>query len=192
MREMATHRFSNVVGFDDAPFERTERGRVRIVGAVFASSRFDGALIGSVQKDGDDATDELIRLVGGSHFAEHVQTVLLQGIAFGGFNVVDLARLHGELGLPVLVVARRAPNLVAIREALLHRVPGGAAKWHLIEAAGPMERLAGVFVQRAGLSAESAEALLRRFALHSAIPEPLRVAHIIAGAVGRGASRGRV
>lgn len=149
-------------------------------------------LIGSVQKDGGDATDELIRLVRGSHFAQHVQAVLLQGIAFAGFNVVDLVRLQRQLSRPVLVVARRAPNLEAIRKALLTRVPGGIGKWSLIENTGPMEPLAGVFVQRAGLSAAQAEAVLRRFALHGRIPEPLRVAHLIAGALARGASRGRV
>ena len=39
-----------------------------------------------------------------------------------------------------------------IKQALLTRVRGGAKKWALIEAAGAMEALAGVPVQRAGLS----------------------------------------
>lgn len=184
-------RLSNLIGFDDAPFERSHRGPVPIVGAVFASLRFDGVLTGVVEKDGDDATDAVVRLVRGSRFAEHTQAVLLQGIAFAGFNVVDLARLRRQLGRPVLVVARRAPNLEAIRTALLTRVPGGAQKWKLIEAAGPMEALAGVYVQRAGMSSAQAEALIQRFALHGRIPEPLRVAHLIAGALTRGVSRGR-
>lgn len=191
MRDSSSRRLSNVVGFDDAPFERGARGPVPVVGAVFASTRFDGVLIGRVQKDGDDATDELIRLVERTRFAEHLQAVLLQGIAFAGFNVVDLTRLQRRLSRPVLVVARRAPDLDAIRRALLRRVPGGAEKWRLIEQAGAMEPLAGVFVQRLGLSAVQAEALISRFALHGRIPEPLRAAHLIAGALSHGASRGR-
>ena len=182
---------SNAIGFDDAPFPRTHRGPVTIVGAVFADLRFDGALVTAVEKDGADATDQLIRLVQHSRFAEHVRIVLLQGIAFAGFNVVDVGRLHRRLGLPVLVVARRRPDLEAIRAALLSRVPGGAEKWALIESAGPMEAVDRVYVQRAGLSLEQADAVVRRFAVHGCIPEPLRVAHLIAGALAGGESRGR-
>jgi len=182
---------SNAVGFDDAPFPRTHRGSVRIVGAVFADLRFDGVLIGEVEKDGSDATDELVRLVHGSRFAEHVRLVLLQGIAFAGFNVVDVHGLHRRLGRPVLVVARRRPDVEAIRAALHSRVPGGSEKWALIERAGPMEPVGGVFVQRAGLSLEQAESVVNRLAVHGRIPEPLRVAHLIAGALARGQSHGR-
>ncbi|OFV86920.1 MAG: hypothetical protein A3J75_02615 [Acidobacteria bacterium RBG_16_68_9] len=182
---------SNTVGFDDAPFARAHRGQVRIVGAVFADLRFDGVLIGAVEKDGSDATDELVRLVRSSRFAEHVRLVLLQGIAFAGFNVVDVEGVHRRLGLPVLVVARRRPDLEAIEAALRARVPGGTEKWALIRSAGPMESVGGVFVQRAGLSLEQAEAVVSRLAVHGRIPEPLRVAHLIAGALADGESRGR-
>jgi endonuclease V-like protein UPF0215 family len=188
---MTSRRLSNTIGFDDAPFPRDHRGTVPVVGAVFADRRLDGMLIGAVEKDGDDAADALVALVEGSRFREHVRLVLLQGVAFGGFNVVDAATVHRRLGLPVLIVARRAPDLAAIREALLSRVPGGARKWALIEALGPMEPLGGVHVQRVGLSTDEAAAVIERLAMHGALPEPLRVAHLVAGALAGGQSRGR-
>jgi uncharacterized protein len=89
------------------------------------------------------------------------------------------------------VVARKAPDLKAIRRALLTRVPGGARKWTLIERAGPMERLAGVYVQRVGIEREAAAALIRRLAVNGALPEPVRTAHLIAGGVVTGESRHR-
>jgi len=46
-------------------------------------------------------------------------------------------------------------------------------------------------VQRAGLSYDEAVQVIEKFAVHSHIPEPLRTAHLIAGAVGSGQSRGR-
>ena len=116
---------------------------------------------------------------------------MMQGIALGGFNVVDIHGLHASLGIPVMVVARRAPRLEVIREALLTRVAGWRRKWALIERAGPMEPVGGVFVQRAGLSLEAAADVIRRFSVYGHIPEPLRVAHLIAGGVGTGESRGR-
>jgi endonuclease V-like protein UPF0215 family len=185
-------RFSHTVGFDDAPFARGHRGDVAVVGAVFAAGRLEGVLCGKVRKDGANATRVLAGLVAGSRFAGQLQLVLLQGIALAGFNVVDARALAAATGLPVLVVARRQPRLDLVRRALLGRVRGGERKWRSIERLGPMEALAGVWVQRVGLTGAEAERVIRRLAVHSHLPEPLRTAHLIAGALGRGESRGRV
>ena len=182
---------SNVVGFDDAPFAREQRSDVMLVGAVCARTRLDGVLRGRARKDGRNATSALLSMLERSQFRGCLQAVMLQGIAVAGFNVIDVHALHAALGLPVLVVARRQPDLAAIRRALFARVPGAARKWALIEAAGPMEPLAGICVQRVGLSREQAEALLRATTLHGKLPEPLRLAHLIAGGITLGASRGR-
>jgi uncharacterized protein len=184
-------RFSHVVGFDDAPFAPAHRGDVPVVGAVYAGLRLEGVLIGKVRRDGANATETIARLVSRSRFRQ-LQLILLQGIAVAGFNVVDIAALQRRTGLPVLAISRRAPRFPRIRAALLARVRGGARKWALIEKLGPMERLAGVHVQRVGLDASEAEAVIRRLAVNGHIPEPLRAAHLIAGALGRGESRGRV
>ena len=182
---------SHVVGFDDAPFPRGARGNVPVVGCVFSGTVFTGVLSGKVRKDGRNATEVLARLVAASKWALQLQLVMLQGIALAGFNVVDLAGLRRLTGLPVLVVARRRPGLDAIRDALLSRVPGGARKWALVEAAGPMEPCASVYVQRAGLSLDEAADVIARTALHGRIPEPLRAAHLVAGGAWGGESRGR-
>jgi len=183
--------FANVVGFDDAPFPPGHRGDVPVVGAVYAAKRLDGVLVGRVRRDGADAARRLAALVAESRFAGHIRLVLLQGVALAGFNVVDAHELSRRLGLPVLIVARRSPDLPAIERALRGSVRGGTRKWSIICRLGPMERLGPVFVQRVGLSTEEARGVVERFALHGHVPEPLRVAHLIAGALGRGESRGR-
>ena len=182
---------SHVIGFDDAPFERAHRGDVRIVGAVYCGTRLDGVLSAKIRRDGANATKVLIELIRRSRFRPQLQAVLLQGIAFGGFNAIDLPALHVALDLPVIAVARHRPDLPAILRALLARVPGGRRKWRLIERAGPMQPVAGVFVQCAGITPECADELIRRFALNGSLPEPLRTAHLIAGGVTLGESRHR-
>ena len=182
---------SQVIGFDDAPFERGSDASVTVVGVVYAGQRLDGVVSGTVARDGADATTELIRLIVTSRFYAQLQLVWLQGIALAGFNVVDGRLLHHALGLPVIVVARREPDYAAIERALRERVPGGAAKWRRIQRAGPMEPVAGVWVQRVGISRAAVEGALERWQWHGVIPEPLRVAHLIAGGVGDGHSRGR-
>lgn len=205
----------NVIGFDDGPFSRMHRGKVLLVGVVCSRTRLDGVVSGWIRRDGADSTAQMIRLVSESPFAAHVRAVLLQGIAVGGFNVVDVHSLSDRLRLPVLVVMRSAPDLTAVRQALFSdspmsrpRVPGAGRKWVLIERAGPIEPLGAsrrslrrsglrpedvplLWVQRVGLTIETARKVVLATTLHGNIPEPLRLAHLIAGGIAAGRSRGR-
>lgn len=203
----------NVIGFDDGPFPRTHRGDVLLVGAVCAGVRLDGVVSGKIRRDGADATRKMAALVEQSQFKGHLQAVLLQGIAVGGFNVVDVRGLSEALRVPVVVVMRRAPNLSSIRRALFSddppgrpRVAGAKRKWRLIQRAGQAEELSvrsttpptglrdrpqSLWVQRVGLSLDDARRLVESTTLHGHVPEPLRLAHLIAGGIGSGRSRGR-
>jgi len=202
----------NVIGFDDGPFARDHHGKVLLVGAVCAGTRLDGIVSGRITRDGTDATARMVHVVRASQFRDHVRAVLLQGIAVAGFNVVDVRELATALGIPVLVVMRRSPDMRAIERALFSeeprirpRVRGAARKWRLILDAGEVERLdvraasatglrgrtQRLWVQRQGLSPEAARSLVASTTLHGNVPEPLRLAHLIAGGVVAGRSRGR-
>ena len=54
-----------------------------------------------------------------------------------------------------------------------------------------MEPAGDVFVQRAGMTLSQAIATIDQWPRHSRIPEPLRCAHLIAGAMATGQSRNR-
>ena len=182
---------TNVIGFDDAPFPRDSREPVRIIGVVCARTRLDGVVSGWVERNGDDATARMAELIEASQFAGYVRAVLLQGIAVAGFNVVDIHALATRLRLPVVVVVRRRPDFVAVRAALEAIGANPAAKWQAIQRAQTPVPLRGLWVQHAGLTTDQAERLLEATTLHGKIPEPLRLAHLIAGGVTRGTSRGR-
>jgi hypothetical protein len=207
----------NVIGFDDGPFSREHRGDVLLVGVVCSGTRMDGVVSGRVRRDGADATRRMIELVRASQFHEHLGAVMLQGIAVAGFNVVDVHALSHALGVPVLIVTRKLADMSAVERALFSdspperpRVRGAARKWRLIQAAGPLEPLeasrrslerAGptglrngvprLWVQRVGISMEAARRLVLATTLHGHVPEPLRLAHLIAGGIVDGRSRGR-
>jgi endonuclease V-like protein UPF0215 family len=216
----------NVIGFDDGPFERGHRGDVLLVGVVCSGTRIDGIVSGKIRRDGANAMRVMVDLVRASQFGSHLQAVMLQGIAVGGFNVVDVHGLRAALRIPVLVVTRRPPDMAAVKRALFAGAPaarppvsGAARKWRLIEQAGTMELLgpsrrsqrrdraqatesaktpSGIrtneprlWIQRAGLSLDQARKLVADTTLHGNIPEPLRVAHLIAGGITTGKSRGR-
>ncbi len=186
-----SRRLSNVIGFDDAPFERAHRGDVGLVGVIFTRTRLDGVIAGKVRRDGRNAAGQMASLLLGSPFHAHVRAVLLQGITVAGFNVVDVRELADRVERPVLVVARKSPDLKIVRQTLRRSVPGWERKWRLIQQAGPMEPMRGVWVQRVGLSPAQAAGLLEELTIHGKLPEPLRVAHLVAGGLGRGVSKGR-
>jgi endonuclease V-like protein UPF0215 family len=206
----------NVIGFDDGPFAREHRGDVLLVGVVCSGTRVDGIISSRIRRDGANSTRAMIDSVRASQFGAHMQAIMLQGIAVGGFNVVDVHALSAALQVPVLVVTRRRPDMAAVRLALFADVPlarprvaGAARKWKLIESAGTMEALGEsrralrraptgirtnapkLWVQRAGLSLDEARTLVADTTLHGNIPEPLRLAHLIAGGITTGTSRGR-
>jgi len=206
----------NVIGFDDGPFAREHRGDVLLVGAVCSGTRLDGIIAGRIRRDGADAARRMVDLVRKSQFGESIHAIMLQGIAVGGFNVVDVHGLSKALNVPVLVVVRRPPDMKSVYRALFSddppgraRVPGAARKWKLIESAGALESLGmsrraqkrrpsglattgqRLWVQRVGLTLDEARRLVTATTLHGNIPEPLRMAHLIAGGVTTGRSRGR-
>ncbi len=188
------------VGFDDAPFDRpssgaearegARRGDVSIAGVVCAGTRFEGLVWGRVRRDGWNATDEVVRLLAGGKFLPQLHLVLLDGIAFGGFNVVDLAALAHALARPCVAVMRRPPDLAAVERAI-GRLPRAARRLDVLRRAGPIHRVGSfVFQVRGADPAETARALAR-LTDRGAVPEPLRLAHLVAGAVRTGESGNR-
>ena len=71
-----------------------------VFGAVYADARLDGVLFCRVRRDGVNATPRLTACIRQSRFYPQLHTVLLQGIAFAGFNVVDIHGLCAMLARP--------------------------------------------------------------------------------------------
>ncbi len=162
-----------------------------MIGTIFNGPRLEGVLRGKVRRDGANATRNLATLIERSRFAASLRAVMLQGVTLAGFNVVDLPALSDRVGLPVVAVCRTRPNREKIHSALMTSVPGGARKWRLLERLGPPRRHGGVYLHHVGLTFEQAAGLVDRFAINSQLPEPLRTAHMIAGALAQGESRHR-
>lgn len=176
-----------LLGIDDAPFGKTDK-EVLLVGTVFRGGQFlDGVVSTTIAKDGDDATEKIAALVTSSHH-DKLRGIFLNGITFGGFNVVDLPALSQTTGLPVIAVVRHKPDLEKIKK-VLERFP--PSKWTATLAAGQLHRFGPIYFQFAGSSITTATELLKVSTTRSHIPEPLRAAHLIAAGVVKGESRGR-
>lgn len=187
MRSLSTPSTLRAIGFDDTPFPREWRGRVRLLGAVCAGTRFEGLVSGWVQRDGWNATGEIVRLLHQGKFLPQLHLVLLDGLGFAGFNLVNLPLLASTLGRPCLAVMRRPPQLDAVQRAL-GRCTFPERRRALLAAAGPIHQLGGFTFQIQGASAEEGALALARLTDRGKVPEALRLAHLIGGALVTGES----
>ncbi len=177
------------IGFDDAPFLR-EGKRVNVSGIVCSGTRFEGMVWGEATKDGWDATEVIAELLCSSKYHAQVHAVLLDGVAVGGFNVIDLPALHRACGVPCIAVMRRLPNIPAMLAAMEH-LPEPERRRALLAKAGPLHEHPPFVYQAMGTDPVSAAEVLERVTDKGHVPEPLRLAHLIGSAVIDGQSRGR-
>jgi len=175
------------VGLDDAPFVRGSRAAVPVAGVVCAGTRFEGLVWGRVRPDGWNATAALRRMLEGGKFLPQLHAVLLDGITLGGFNVVDLDALSQALGKPCIAFVRRAPDLCAVERAL-QKLPNPARRLAILRRAGEIHAGPPFVFQVRGADASFAAEVLGRVTDTGRVPEPLRLAHLIAAAVVRGES----
>lgn len=181
---LRSNRVPTVVGFDDAPFV-TGQLEVPFSGVICRATRMEGLVWGGVTRDGTDATEAILAAIRGK-FQGQLHAALVDGLTLAGLNVVDLQQLHDELQVPVLAVLRRPPNRPAFRAAL--EQAGLGERWSLVEAAGSLHQRDGRVFHVAGASPELAVQLLERVTDRGKVPECLRLAHLIGGAVVTGTS----
>ena len=179
-----------ILGIDDSPFEKFKKGKVLVVGTVFRGGDWlDGMLSTKVTIDGDDSTDKLILMINKSKFKTQLRAIVINGIALGGFNVIDLEKLSKKTRIPVIAVVRRMPDFRKI-EKTLDKL-GMKSKYKLIQNAGTPLKFRKVYFQFKGTTEQDAREILRISCTHSFIPEQIRAAHLIASGIVEGQSRGR-
>ena len=178
-----------VVGFDDCPHKEHGRGRVKVIGTFFRGGLIlDGVLSFSIKVDGDDSTKKLIKTINKSKFKPQIKAVFLDGIAFGGFNIIDIDRLYKKTGIPVIVVIRKKPDIAKIKKIL--KKLDMEEKIRIIDRAGKVVRAGKIYVQYKGLDFSEVKEILKVTCTNSYIPECIRVAHLIAQALFFGESKG--
>ncbi len=176
-----------MLGVDDGRFTPKKVGQALVVGVVFRGGlSIDGVMHTTVAIDGLDATQKIIRMILASPHCRQLRLVMLSGITFAGFNLVDIKRLSAEVGLPVLALTREKPNLDSIHQALSH-LPQTEERWRIVQDAGVIHEVinhgAKLYVGLAGITLAEALEVLELTSVRGGYPEPLRVAHLIASGV---------
>jgi len=178
-----------VLGVDDGAFTAHMPGLVPVVGVVFRGGYWlDGVMHTKVTVDGFDATEKISSMITGSSHCKQLRVIMLNGITFAGFNIVDIKMLNAETGLPVITVTRDKPDLADIHKAL-QNLPRSEERWNAVLNAGVTIEVSTrhewekIYMQAVGVSVDDAQKIVRLTSTRSNIPEALHVAHLIASGI---------
>lgn len=176
-----------VLGIDDGKFKPHTKGEVLVVGVVFrGGSSIDGILHTKIAIDGLDATEKIAQMIKDTPHRHQLRLVMINGVTFAGFNLVDIQKLHSASGLPVIALTQDKPDLAAIHVALKH-LPDSEVRWQIIQNAGVLYEVtnkgAKIYIGLAGIGLVDALTVLDLTSTRGSLPEPLRVAHLIASGI---------
>ncbi len=200
MRAKSPKKEIRVVGFDDAPFEKfNNRKDTLIVGVVTRGGLyFEGLLSTKVRVDGFNSTKKIIESIKNSKFYPQIQALMIDGISLGGFNIINVEEFYKKTGIPILIIMRRRPNFKEFFKAMEHTTRPKVRR-RMAEKAGDVKKVyvknsnvdGFVYYQKFGCTNEFAEEVIKITTTRSLVPEPLRIAHLIASGIKEGESRGR-
>lgn len=179
---------SRLLILEDAPFSRKE-GKVLVFGIVARDGIIEGLISFRVERDGEDATEMIIKNVRRSRFGEQVKVLVTNGITVAGLNLIDIQRIAKALNVRVLAITRKKPHPSLLKRAVKMRGKNVREKVALIDRINDsveIRRMSGHYVQVLNLDNLEVKEILGE-ALGK-----LRLAHIIASGITKGESRGRL
>lgn len=156
--------------------------RAVLLGVWFLGLQIHDIRVGVLTVDGLDVTDTMLRLLR----SKQPDLIFLSGASFAGFNIIDSKRLHTSLGIPAIVVSRDKPDNASVKHALKKHFADWRTRWRLVRELGrihefaPLSRQRPLYFEAVGLSAVKARRLIRAYCLTSRVPEPIRVAGLLA------------
>lgn len=175
-----------VLGVDDCPFTPRSKSFIDVIGVVYRGGYWlDGVMKTSIQIDGLDATERIAMMIAKSPHYHQLRVVMLNGITFAGFNVVNIKRLFENIQLPVIALTKEKPDMDRIKAAI-QKLPNRRERWRAVKAAGDIFKLKTkdnaelLSMQIAGIARHDAEKIVKMTSTRSSLPEALRVAHLIA------------
>lgn len=149
--------------------------------------RIDGAAFARVTVGGMDATDAVIRLVA-DLARRDINLIMISGSVIAWYNIIDPAAVQEATGLPVIITTYEESE--GLSEDIRRHFPDDAGRLAAYRRLGdriPVRLHSGytLFVRPCGLSPEDAARLCNDFTHDGRMPEPVRVARLIARSVVR-------
>jgi endonuclease V-like protein UPF0215 family len=149
--------------------------------------RIDGVALASLTVGGMDATDAVLGIIG-ALARRDINLVMVSGSVVAWYNILDPEAVADASGLPVIVVTYEESE--GLEDDIRHHFPGDEERLSAYRKLGsrvPVELPGGeqVFMRATGIPGEDAARVIRDFTRDGKVPEPLRVARLVARAAMR-------
>ena len=173
-----------VIGIEDGSFKRDMSKSTLLALVLFDCLKIADLKFVEVKVDGLDATQKVVKALTEWTF----DAIMLAGVSFAGFNIIDPFRLFKKFCKPVVVVSRVKPNNMAVKRALKRHFKDWRVRWQTFEKLGSIIEVnvatnePPLYIESIGQDIKWAEGLVKAFSIFR-IPEPLRVARLIARGV---------
>jgi len=160
----------------------------RLAGVVMRKDlRVDGFGFARISVGGDDATEGILKIFRELDRSD-INALLLNGSVISWFNIVDLDFVFEETGLPVISLTYEESE--GLEGYIREYFPCPQKKIDLYRKLGPREPLwlktgFDVYARFLGVTAEETKGLLNSFTLEGRVPEPLRVARLLARCISK-------
>lgn len=183
-----------LLGIDDSPFTFSDK-YATVIGVIMRGGGYiDCILRNKVVVDGNDSTNTCIEMIVNTRFRKQLRAIMLDGVALGGFNVIDIDEVYSSTNLPIITVTRDMPDYTKIEKALKENFNDWKNRLSLLKV-GVLHKIETshnpIFIKYVGLSLDEAKEIIKLSTIRGVIPEPIRLAHLIASGIKRGESYGK-
>lgn len=178
-----------IAAVDDGPFDASRaKGKqtAALVVAFCLGSEIEKVGLSRIRVDGVDATRSLLWLLRKGKF----DVVLLSGVTFAGFNVADPWIVRRKFGKSVIIVTGDRPRNRAVRVALQKHFPDWKRRWSVfarlsrVYSAKTKRDEPALYFEPIGIQVERARNILKTLSANSRLPEPIRIAGLVARGLG--------
>jgi endonuclease V-like protein UPF0215 family len=172
----------HIVGVEDGSFQKNVTKKALLVAVLVSGSKIEHVKAFKITVDGLDATERLSANIRDWAF----DALLLSGISFAGFNLIDPMKVFEAFGKPIIIISRTKPNNKTVNRVLRAHFEDWEMRWVIFEKLGPVHKTLSLFGKRpvyleaVYADVEWAAQLVCALAFWSRLPEPLRVARLIA------------
>jgi len=167
-------------------FKKGLSNRSVLAGIVIRSDRIiDGFTFGKVEIGGDDATDEVVQMFQRLN-RNDINVIMLGGTIISMYNIIDVDYLGSTTKTPVISVTFKESE--GLEHHIKYHFPDSwESKLSAYEKLGSRETIKlhtnyTVYVRPYGISLEICKRILDKFTIQGAIPEPIRLARLLARA----------
>ncbi|MHB1709100.1 MAG: endonuclease dU [Thermoplasmataceae archaeon] len=175
------------IGIDDGPFEKGKDAFSTMVGVLMrADFLIESVSMKKISVDGTDSTGRIIEMVE-NDFKRNAAVIMTYGVTFGGFNVADLFKVNLETAIPVISITRKRPDMSSVFSAIANTQQeadyklGIMKSYHIQEFI--LENGSSIFINPIGIDAKSSSSFIKKLTRTGNIPEPIRIANIVASAL---------